>query len=640
MLAKLFRGISIIFLSPFFLIAQIPSPVSFYVVEIPKEVSPNELFTVTIEAVIDGDWHLYGLDIPKGGPVATKFSIKSGNAQISGKIIESEPEIVFDPNFKMKVSWHKSGSRFTIPLKLTDEQIGAGLVDVQVLFMVCNDEVCLPPTRKTINVPLTIVASSVSKANSSGFFKNENEVSSEDSISGSQDLLEQENDYSSLLSGGLASFIWIALTAGFAALLTPCVFPMIPLTVSFFSKQSEGKSSKAVVNALLFGGSIIGMFTVLGALLSLVLGASGANQFASNPWVNLVIGLIFIVFAISLLGLFELQLPYQVTNFLNQKSNEKSGLVGILFMGLTISAVSFSCTAPFVGGVLAATTQGEWFYPILGMLIFSTAFSTPFVLFAMFPNWLMSLPKSGSWMNQVKVILGFLELGAAIKFLSNADLVWSWGIISRPFAIAIWISISLLATLYILGKIKFEYERGTESITAVKLLIAIPILTFAFYLLPGLFGSSLGVWDAWLPPKQATDVSLVSGFSSSQSSDGAEEGWSSTVDEAKEAAVQSGKYIFIDFTGYTCTNCRAMEANVFPNTDVKKRFDQFELVKLYTDDGADGPENQLYQFKLTGSVALPTYAVIDAKTGNLIAKKTGYIDKDDFVTFLDAVLAR
>jgi len=640
MLAKLFRGISIIFLSPFFLIAQIPSPVSFYVVEIPKEVSPNELFTVTIEAVIDGDWHLYGLDIPKGGPVATKFSIKSGNAQISGKIIESEPEIVFDPNFKMKVSWHKSGSRFTIPLKLTDEQIGAGLVEVQVLFMVCNDEVCLPPTRKTINVPLTIVASSVSKANSSGFFKNENEVSSEDSISGSQDLLEQENDYSSLLSGGLASFIWIALTAGFAALLTPCVFPMIPLTVSFFSKQSEGKSSKAVVNALLFGGSIIGMFTVLGALLSLVLGASGANQFASNPWVNLVIGLIFIVFAISLLGLFELQLPYQVTNFLNQKSNEKSGLVGILFMGLTISAVSFSCTAPFVGGVLAATTQGEWFYPILGMLIFSTAFSTPFVLFAMFPNWLMSLPKSGSWMNQVKVILGFLELGAAIKFLSNADLVWSWGIISRPFAIAIWISISLLATLYILGKIKFEYERGTESITAVKLLIAIPILTFAFYLLPGLFGSSLGVWDAWLPPKQATDVSLVSGFSSSQSSDGAEEGWSSTVDEAKEAAVQSGKYIFIDFTGYTCTNCRAMEANVFPNTDVKKRFDQFELVKLYTDDGADGPENQLYQFKLTGSVALPTYAVIDAKTGNLIAKKTGYIDKDDFVNFLDAVLAR
>jgi len=640
MLSTLFRGISIIFLSPFFLFAQIPSPVSFYVVELPKEVRQNEDFTITIEAVIDGDWHLYGVDIPKGGPVATKFSIKSDNAQISGKVNESEAEIVFDPNFKMKVSWHKSGARFTIPIKYTNDSIGSGLVEVQVLFMVCNDEVCLPPTRKTINVPLNIIASEESSSGNTGFFSSEKEANPKETNSGNQDLLEQENEYSSLLSGGIASFIWIALTAGFAALLTPCVFPMIPLTVSFFSKQSEGNSSKAVINALLFGVSIIGMFTILGALLSLILGASGANQFASNPWVNLTIGLIFIVFAISLLGLFELQLPYQVTNFLNHKSNEKSGIVGILFMGLTISAVSFSCTAPFVGGVLAATTQGEWFYPILGMLIFSTAFSTPFVLFAMFPNWLMSLPKSGSWMNQVKVILGFLELGAAIKFLSNADLVWSWGIISRPFAIATWIAICILATLYILGKIKFEYERGTESVTAVKLLIAIPILTFAFYLIPGLLGSSLGVWDAWLPPKQATDVSLVSGFSSSVLNDGSEEGWSSTVEEATDAAIQSGKYIFIDFTGYTCTNCRAMEANVFPNAEVKKRFDQFELVKLYTDDGAAGPENQLYQFKLTGSVALPTYAIIDANTGNLIAKKTGYIDKDDFVNFLDAVLAR
>ncbi|NCQ10777.1 MAG: thioredoxin fold domain-containing protein [Bacteroidetes bacterium] len=640
MLTTLFRGISIIFLSPFFLFAQIPSPVSFYVVDLPKEVRQNEVVTITIEAIIDGEWHLYGVDLPKGGPVATKFSIKSGNAQINGKVMESEAEIVFDPNFKMKVSWHKSGARFTIPIKYTDALIGAGLVEVQVLFMVCNDEVCLPPTRKTINVPLTIVTSDELNSSKSEFFSNDKDGKSDVLNSDNRDLLEQENDYSSLLSGGLASFIWIALTAGFAALLTPCVFPMIPLTVSFFSKQSKGKNAKAVVNALLFGIAIIGMFTILGALLSLILGATGANQFASNPWVNLTIGLIFIVFAISLLGLFELQLPYQITNFLNQKSNEKSGLVGILFMGLTISAVSFSCTAPFVGGVLAATTKGEWFYPILGMLIFSTAFSTPFVLFAMFPNWLMSLPKSGSWMNQVKVILGFLELGAAIKFLSNADLVWSWGIISRPFAIASWIAICILATLYILGKIKFEYERVSENVTAVKLLIAIPILTFAFYLIPGLLGSSLGVWDAWLPPKQATDVSLVSGFSSSTSNNDFEEGWNSTIDEASQAAVQSGKYIFIDFTGFTCTNCRAMEANVFPNAEVKKRFDQFELVKLYTDGGATGPENQLYQFELTGSVALPTYAFIDANTGKLIAKKSGFIDKDDFVNFLDAVLAR
>lgn len=630
MLSKIFKGISLWCLFPFFLSAQIPSPVSFYIVDQPKQVVTNELFNVTIEAIIDGDWHLYGLTIPKGGPVATKFTAKSSNVVIPESVTESNPELVFDPNFKMQVSWHKSGARFVIPLKFVGSETGNQVMDLSVQYMVCNDEVCLPPTKKTISISV-IIEESTSETSTS------HSIESFEPNNKKSELLETENDYDSLLSGGLASFIWIALTAGFAALLTPCVFPMIPLTVSFFSKQSEGKSGKAIANALLFGTAIVGMFTLLGALLSLVLGASGANQFAANPWVNLFIGIIFVVFAISLLGLFELQLPYQVTNFLNKKSNESSGIAGILFMGLTISAVSFSCTAPFVGGVLAATTRGEWFYPILGMLIFSTAFASPFVLFAMFPKWLMTLPKSGSWMNQVKVMLGFLELGAALKFLSNADLVWSWGILSRPFAIAVWISISFLAAFYILGKIHFEYERNSDSITAPKLLVAIPVLTFAFYLMPGLFGASLGFWDAWLPPKQATDVSIVSGLSA-KNSNSSDEGWISTMNEATEIAKTSGKLIFIDFTGYTCTNCRAMEANVFPDNDVKQRFNQFELVKLYTDDGADGPENQLFQFNLTGSVALPTYAIVDAKTGRLVAKKSGYIEKSDFISFLDAVL--
>jgi len=333
MLTTLFRGISIIFLSPFFLFAQIPSPVSFYVVDLPKEVRQNEVVTITIEAIIDGEWHLYGVDLPKGGPVATKFSIKSGNAQINGKVMESEAEIVFDPNFKMKVSWHKSGARFTIPIKYTDALIGAGLVEVQVLFMVCNDEVCLPPTRKTINVPLTIVTSDELNSSKSEFFSNDKDGKSDVLNSDNRDLLEQENDYSSLLSGGLASFIWIALTAGFAALLTPCVFPMIPLTVSFFSKQSKGKNAKAVVNALLFGIAIIGMFTILGALLSLILGATGANQFASNPWVNLTIGLIFIVFAIL-----------EKTEMLGKDKKQLNAGIGLIVALIFVAfPPSFSC---------------------------------------------------------------------------------------------------------------------------------------------------------------------------------------------------------------------------------------------------------------------------------------------------------
>lgn len=627
MLQKLFWGISLIILSPFYLLqAQIPSPVSFKLVQAPQQVKINETFSATVQVTIEGDWHLYGLDIPPNGPVATNFKINSGNAEFVGKPTESKADIVADPNFKMNVSWHKSGAEFYLPIRYTGESEGPQLIDIQVQYMVCNDQLCLPPTKKTFQIPITISGSS-----------EKSEI-----ISNQEEVIENiaDKEYKSLLSDGIAGFIWIALTAGFAALLTPCVFPMIPLTVSFFSKQADGKSTKAMFNALLFGVSIIGMFTVLGAILSLVLGASGANQFASNPWVNLFIGLIFVVFAISLLGMFELQLPHQITNFLNKKSNEQSGVIGILFMGLTISAVSFSCTAPFVGGVLAVTTQGEWFYPILGMMAFSTAFASPFVLFALFPNWLTSLPKSGSWMNQVKVVLGFVELGAAVKFLSNADLVWNWGIISRPFALAIWISISVLTSFYILGKLRFAYEKVVETITAWRILIAIPFLTFAFYLLPGLFGASLGIWDAWLPPKQATDVSIVSSLTSTNSSGSEWDNWSSSVDEAREASIQSNKLVFIDFTGYTCTNCRAMEANVFPNSEVKQRFDSFELVRLYTDDGEDGPKNQLYQFELIGTVALPSYAVIDGKTGKLLARKSGYINKEEFVEFLDKSLAK
>ncbi|TNE68408.1 hypothetical protein EP331_15740 [bacterium] len=628
MLKKLFWGISLWILSPFYFTqAQIPSPATFSVKDAPKEVSINETFSVVFQVAIEGDWHLYGLEIPKGGPVATSFKSKSEFVALSGKPSESKPDIVNDPNFKMEVSWHKTGAEFTVPLVYTGSEAESYIVEIEVQYMLCNDSMCLPPTRKKISFPIKISGTAEG-------------VSNPITDSGASAVSDDDDDYGQLVGSGVWSFMWIALTAGLAALLTPCVFPMIPLTVSFFSKQAEGNSKKAIGGALLFGLSIIGMFTLLGALLSLFLGATGASKFASNPWVNVSIGIIFLVFAVSLLGLFELQLPYQVTNFLNKKSNESSGLVGILFMGLTISAVSFSCTAPFVGGVLAATTQGEWFYPILGMIVFSAAFASPFVLFAMFPNWLQSLPKSGSWMNNVKVVLGFVELGAAIKFISNADLVWSWGIVSRPFAIAIWIAISILAVLYILGKIRFAYETPVEAITTARLLFSIPMLTFAIYLIPGLLGASLGIWDAWLPPKQATDVSLVSGFSRGSSSEDEWEKWSKDVEASKAKAAEDGKYVFIDFTGYTCTNCRAMEANVFPLSEVSERFEQLELVKLYTDDGADGPKNQLYQFELTGTVALPTYALIDAKTGKLIAKKSGYVEKDDFVQFLDVVLKK
>ena len=314
-------------------------------------------------------------------------------------------------------------------------------------------------------------------------------------------------------------------------------------------------------------------------------------------------------------------------------------------MALTISAVSFSCTAPFVGGVLAATAGGEWFYPIIGMIGFSTAFASPFVLFALFPRWLESLPKSGSWMNIVKVLLGFIELAAAFKFLSNADLVWGWGIISRPLTIAAWIAIFLLAGLYVLGVYSVKHESKPEQIGTGRLMLAIPFLLFSFYLIPGLLGASLGIWDAWLPPKQATDVSVVYSISQRGGAGGAAsneewEDWSSNYEESVEQAKQNGMPVFIDFTGYTCTNCRAMESNVFPLKAIQENFEKMEKVRLYTDDGTDGPENQKFQFQLTGTVALPTYVIVNPHNGSIINQLVGYTGKEKFENFLEKGLNR
>ncbi len=626
-------GVVLFALSPVSLYAQvnIPSPVTFAITQSPDTTKAGEAFNVTITAEIEPTWHLYSIVPVSNGPIPTSFSTPGDFLFLAGEISEQEPEINYDPNFKLDIGWHSNQAWFVIPVAFSEGVTGTTAIQIDVRFMVCDDKVCLPP--KTITLVRNVVVAGVS----------DNPISMElDDASGSPTTrqggagtVSNESVYATI-DQGMNAFIWLAITAGFAALLTPCVFPLIPLTVSFFSKETSTRG-KAVAGAGMFGISIIATFTILGVILSLVLGASGANQFAANPWVNLFIGLVFIVFAISLLGLFELQLPYQVTNWLNRKSNESSGFIGILFMGLTVSAVSFSCTAPFVGAILAATTQGQWFYPIVGMLAFSAAFASPFVFFAIFPNWLQSLPRSGSWMNSVKVILGFIELAAAFKFISNADLVWQWGLVSRPLTISVWIVLSAMAGFYLIGKLRLAHDGEPKPTGTVSLLFSIPFLAFAIYLVPGLFGSNLGIWDAWLPPKSARDIGIVMASNMPTSAD---DGWSKNYESSTKKAIEEDRPVLIDFTGYTCTNCRAMESNIFPLTSVKERFDRFELVKLYTDDGIDGPQNQIFQFQLTGTVALPTYAIVDPASGGLLEIISGYVSEAEFNSFMDRGLAR
>lgn len=625
-------------LSPFFVYAQDMDPVTYEITEAPEEVLAGEAFEITVKATIEGQWHLYSVkNDPSAGPYPTQFSSANPLLIVNGEISESTAEIEFDPNFETELGWHTSEAIFTIPLVFKTDASGSTMIDLEALYQVCDDKVCLPPTTKSITQSVTI----------SGVAENPVEgLEDEGGPEEMQPAIDREPQQAAGGFGadGIFAFLWIALTAGFAALLTPCVFPMIPLTVSFFSKQNGGEASgnKALFQALGFGLAIILTFTILGALLALFIGASGANQFAANPWVNLFIAFILVVFAVSLLGAFELRLPHQLTNWLNRQSNEKSGFMGVLFMALTISAVSFSCTAPFVGGVLVATTGGEWFYPILGMAGFSAAFASPFVVFALFPRWLESLPQSGSWMNVVKVLLGFIELAAAFKFLSNADLVWQWGMVSRPLAIAAWIAIFFLAGLYVLGMYTLHDEPKRKHVGTGRLFVALPLFLFSFYLIPGLLGANLGIWDAWLPPKQSSDVSIVRTISASSgmgASQNEVENWSKSYQSSVENARKEGKPIFIDFTGYTCTNCRDMEANIFPLASIQQQFEQMEKVRLYTDDGTDGPANQRFQLEMTGTVALPTYTVVDPNTEQVLEQWVGMADENEFRNFLNRGIA-
>ena len=581
-----------------------------------------------------------------------------------------------------------------------DAAPGERTVTGAVEYMICNDDMCYPPVRQPFDVTLTVTEPQAASATSESTSPSSDtepsaekrtaeepnaeearDRASEEEMSGESTPESQTGPADSAVgaassaasgdarspgeasrpspdrsgrasesrsrdasatgalddarAGGLLGFLLLAIGAGAAALLTPCVFPMIPLTVSFFTKHSDSRR-EAVKMAALYGVAIIGTFTGLGVAMALILGAAGAQSVAANPWVNLFIGSTFVVFALSLLGLFELRLPSGLINYFNQQGNTRSGIAGVLFMGLTLTLVSFSCTAPFVGGLLAATSGGAWFFPVAGMLAFSATFAIPFVVFAMFPRGLESLPASGQWMNVVKVTLGFVELAAALKFLSNADLIWGTQILSRTLAIALTIVIFALAGLYLLGKLRLAHEEAVESIGSLRLLAAMAFFGVAMYLLPGLFGASLGLADAYLPPRQASDPNLFLTRTDGGGEEASAFDWyTDDIDAAMAAGRNAKKPVFVDFTGYTCTNCRDMEANVFPREPVASQLrSDFVLLRLYTDDLPDGTEFQRYQLRLTGTTALPTYAVLDPQDEAVITKMSGTASVEEFASFL------
>src|SRR5690606_1598388 len=495
------------------------------------------------------------------------------------------PKAEPDPNFiiadkPLVTKFFTDRAEFTVPLRATAPANGDAIA-LDVRFQLCNATLFLPPRPKRVTFAaeedVRRVGGATSSSSPSIAAPTEGPVAYGPNAGSSTDTW---------------AFIWLAITLGALSLLTPCVFPMIPITVSYFTNHASGSRTKAVRLATIYSLGIIATFTLLGMLLAIFVGAAGINLFAANPWVNILIAGIFLFFAFNLFGAYEITIPSGVLtrldSFTRSREGEGSGVIGALLMGLTFTLTSFTCTSPFVGTILVSASQGDWQMPLLGMLAFSTVFAAPFFVLALVPQWVSRMPRAGGWMNSVKVTMGFLEVAAAMKFISNVDVVWKWGIFTRGTVLAIWIAIGIILSLYLLGKFQLSHDSKPERIGAFRLVSAIVSLAISFWLITGLFGAQLGELEAFLPP----DLDGTSSFRVIGAGQDELKWIKNDYPAALAQAKAENKRVFLDFTGYTCTNCRWMEANIFPRPEVQAELSKLVLSSLYTDGDGELYERQ------------------------------------------------
>ncbi|MEE8341345.1 MAG: cytochrome c biogenesis protein CcdA, partial [Candidatus Neomarinimicrobiota bacterium] len=571
---------------------------------------------------IDRGWHIYGMEEIENGPIPTSVQIFGEAVEKQGIIVEPKPIISYDEGFEMDIPHHEGRIIFVIPVKLKKNiNTGENFLTAIATYQSCNSTICYPPIDQSFKFNFTIEKGEVRADR-----VNLTEESKIVAITNEQDTLDHA------IEKGFWSYIFLAATMGFLALLTPCVFPMIPITVSFFTQQGETSGKKPIKNALVYTIGIIVTFTLLGFLLAVFLGASGAHQLASSPWVNLFIGALFIFFALSLFGMYEIQVPEKLRSF-SMRQERRSGYIGILFMALTFTLASFTCTVQFVGLLLVAAAQGRWFWPMIGMIVFSTAFASPFFFLAVFPQYLAKLPKSGSWLNAVKVVLGFLVFAVAFKFFGNVDLVWGLGIFTHNVVLAIWTVSMIFTGIYMLGKIRLPHDTPVESIGVGRMLLSLFFIVFGIYLGSGLLGRPInGTIKSYLPPKIESESGIV--ITGKDTIVDANK-WFTEMEDAISEARRTGKLIFLSFSGYTCTNCHWMDTNILSLPEVRNLLEQFVLVKLYTDGGKNHREKRQYEIDRFGTAAQPFYVILDG-TDLEIARFPGMThDANEFVKFLN-----
>ena len=623
-----------------------------------------------VRADIQPGWHVYSLFVDEGGPIPTSFSfVPSKDFTLVGKVTESPNAVkVFDKTFGFEIGSHEKQVIFkqvVSPLKATT-------VKGKLEFMVCNDQKCLPPEEIEFSIPVTYKPVAATSSRQPAVIPSTTDsittalIAAADSVAAPKDIkqaysgVEPKKESYTLFGIFIAGFL-----GGLLAFFMPCIYPMIPLTVSFFTKKAASRS-QGISSAFIYGLSIIVIYVALGLLITSIFGASALNEAASSATFNLFFFAVLILFAISFLGAFDITLPSSLVNRMDEKSN-RGGLIGLFFMAFTLALVSFSCTGPIIGTLLVETVStGEYLGPAMGMFGFSTALAIPFTLFAIFPSWLKELPKSGGWMNAVKVSLGFLELALAFKFLSNVDLAYHWNILDRDVFLVIWITIFGVWSLYLLGKFKLAHDVEVGFISLTRLFFAMIVGAFTIYMIPGLFGAPLKGISAWLPPQTTQDFDLYSqsfqttGIKEPRKYSGlfhAPHGLDAFYDyeEGLAYAKKVNKPILLDFTGWSCVNCRKMEASVWSEPEVLSLLkNDFIIISLYVDDKTELSENEKYvsetgkkiktlgnkwsdlQAKKFKTNSQPYYVIMNSDETTLVPPQAFNLDVNNYKAFLES----
>ena len=585
----------------------------------PGSAPPGGKVLARMTGQIDAGWHLYSLSTP--GAIPTTIQLAASPVVERYRVLQPPPHRAFDPNFQSNTETFEKQIAFLVELELKkDAPAGATELSVTARYQTCNDKVCIPPVRRTATATLKVdpATQAAAVAIPSGY--------AEPQAGGAPNATTSPSTTSQ--NQGWWAFLLLAFGFGLATIFTPCVFPMIPITMSYFLNQQSGERKDAVTQAVVFCLGIVVLFSGLGLLLTAVVGPFGIVQLGANPWVNGFIALLFLAFGLSLLGAFEITIPSAVLTRLNQSSG-KGGFAGTLLMGLTFSLASFACVGPFVGTLLAASVGGSMARPVAGMVTFATGLALPFFLLALFPSYLKRLPKSGGWLARVKVVMGFVILAASLKYLASVDQVLGWGALTRDRFLSAWIVLAAMAGLYLLGFVRLEGIKADEQTGLGRLLTGMAFLVFAISLVPGMFGGSLGYLDSYVPAAQS---GAAGGGTASQTG----LAWKKNAyREALDEARRDGKLVFVNFTGIACANCHWMESNMFPRPEIAAALKGFVLVELFTDtDDKAAEENQKLELSKFNTIASPFYAILDANE-NVVATFPGRTtDPKEYLTFL------